>query len=158
MYLDTQHQSIEALDRSRFEIITSHYDYFRKSNGFITSEFKEHFPHLMICKFEEKPINSPAILLVGSQSCQRDVFGHEWANDVVSIRKTPDIKLETISALAYEQAAIEGHACDLCEGVLATTNGPEVVTFMRYISTIKTHQGFPLFSVAGLILNRARLQ
>ncbi len=154
MHFETVPQVIDQLDQTKFEPITTYYQHLRRVNGRIDEQFHLYFPHLMICKYDRDPQISPKILTTGSLSSQRELFGDAWANTISKTETSPDPLLEIAATNGYQQAATDGHSCDLCEFYIHLPTGPKLCTYMRYISVIETHKSIKFFSVAGVLLDR----
>ncbi len=154
MYFESVGQNVELLNRDKFDFITRFHDHVRNEYGLIDQNFKSYFPHLTICQYQELPLVSPRIIHSGSQSGTRSVFGENWAENLPEHRGTPDMNLEELAAPGYQKAAEEGYSCDLVETFVDFPDGAQLLTFVRYITTLETYSGVRFFGLAGTVLNR----
>ena len=151
MYFDEHEADISRMDRSRFHLITSLHDRLHSEKFRMPSDFDRYIPSIMLCKYEETPLFAPDILNIGNNSIQRDIFGNPWADRILEQRKTPDIKMESRSAQAYEQASKEGFTLHLSEGIVMTDYGPRLTAYARYITAVEMPNGAKLYCVAGVL-------
>lgn len=140
---------VERLDRSKHGLVASFHDYIVGNRGNLDSRFSEYYPFLSICRFDEAPMVSPDILTVGSSAAQRQLFGDKWADAITYYKRTPDTSLEENAVIGYQQAAVEGFFCDLCETVVNLKGEPTYVSFVRHISLVNLKKGGKLFILAA---------
>lgn len=157
-YFEAREQNVDLLDRSKFEFITHFADYIRASNGEVNEKFGSYFPRLTICKGTENLEVSPPILMVGSDAPQRHLFGDYWADNLATLKRTPDMELERHAVYGYRKAAAEGNYCDFCETRIDLDTGPLRIEFVRQISLLKTRGDVRFFSLAAKILDCQTLQ
>lgn len=154
MYFECSSQNVERLDRDRFDFITNFHDHLQGEEGMIEQDFKNYFPQLTLCKFDKVLDISPPILMAGSQSSTRMLFGNTWADALHDHAQTPDLFLEKHAAPGYQQAAAEGFACDQVETVIKIRDKSLVLNFVRYIAKLETCSGIRFFGLAGKVLDR----
>jgi len=150
-FFDEIEGDISRLDRGRFDLITSLHDRLACDDNRLPPDFDRFVPSVMLCKFEREPEYAPEILTIGSRSIQRDIFGNRWANQILTVKRTPDVKMESRSAIAYEQAYREGFSLHLTEGIVMTDFGPRLTAYARYITTVRMGNDARLYCVAGVL-------
>jgi len=111
----------------------------RKTDGNFQQRLKPFLPHLSLCS--DKMINGapPPIFYVGQDSCQRTLFGEDWASpeSPVSPLRTPDPDLELASADGYRNA-LNGNPYYGYARVQVDVNGVEYeVAFERLILAVR---------------------
>ena len=150
-YFEEETLSLSQLGKHKCALIDRFHDHLHQNEFRITNEFTDFMPFVMLCKFEPEIGRSPDILFIGDSSSQRELFGPEWADNVLVTRQTPDPELEARSSYAYQSADDYGYALHESEGIVKTLDGPQLANFVRYITTVEVANGAKLFCVAGVL-------
>lgn len=105
----------EILGSKSSEAAVKFYEWAKRSNSAINSQFLDLSSHLTFCRTDGDLHTPPKIFLVGSQAGGRKAYGDYWADNCINGAKSPIRGLPSITAEGYLRAQHYGLNYDLIE-------------------------------------------